>query len=209
MRPGEQMVREQIAARGIKDARVLAAKCAVPRERFVSESLRQRAYEDSPLGIGQGQTISQPYIVALMAEAMAIGPTDRVLEVGTGCGYAAAVLACIAREVYTIERHAALASTARERLQALGIDNVHVRCGDGALGWPEHAPFASIAVAACADTMPVDLIAQLRVGGRLVIPIGPHADDQTLYRITRTADGHTSESLGPVRFVPLVAGAAS
>jgi protein-L-isoaspartate(D-aspartate) O-methyltransferase len=175
----------------------------------VSESLRAHAYDDSPLGIGQGQTISQPYIVALMAEAMTINENDRVLEVGTGCGYAAAVLSCIAREVYTIERHAALASTARVRLASLGIANVHVRCADGALGWPEHAPFAAISVAACADDVPTALVTQLRIGGHLVIPIGHDEQNQQLYRITRTVDGHSTESLGAVRFVPLVAGAAS
>jgi protein-L-isoaspartate(D-aspartate) O-methyltransferase len=206
----ERMVREQIAARGITKPRVLAAMRAVPRDRFVPAELRAHAWDDGPQSIGDGQTISQPYIVALMAEALGVGDHDRVLDVGTGSGYAAAVLGCLAGEVYTIERHAGLAETARVRLAELGFSNVHVTCGDGNAGWPEHAPFAGITVAAAAHEVPAALLEQLTIGGRLVIPVGPDEETQTLLCITKTAPHqHDTHSLGAVRFVPLLAGRAS
>ncbi len=177
---------------------------SVPRERFLRPELEEFAYRDAPLPIEQGQTISQPFIVALMAEALQLGPRDRVLEIGTGSGYAAAVLARVAREVYTIERHAELAESARTRLAELGFHNVFVRHGDGTLGWPEHAPFDAIVVAAGGPNVPGSLLAQLAPGGRLVIPIGEEKAQQ-LVRVTRRADGSLEhEDLGGVRFVPLI-----
>ena len=201
----ETMVRRHLAARGIHDPAVLGAMRSVPREAFLPPELAEFAYEDAPLPIEEGQTISQPYIVALMAEALELRPEDRVLEVGTGSGYAAAVLGRIAREVYTIERHGALADTAAGRLLELGFRNVHVRHGDGTLGWPEHAPYDAIVVAAGGPDVPDALVRQLAVGGRLVIPLGADRDLQTLVRITRQADGRLHhEDLGGVRFVPLI-----
>jgi protein-L-isoaspartate(D-aspartate) O-methyltransferase len=206
----EVMVTTQIAARGICDPRVLDAMRAVPREAFVPEAQRAYAYDDGPLPIGEGQTISQPYIVACMLEALRLRPSDRVLEVGTGCGYAAAVISKMASEVYTIERHARLAEAAAARLGALCYDNVHVRHGDGMHGWPEAAPFQGISVPAGAAEPPPALLAQLAPGGRLVIPLGPSPDDQVLFVITHGRDGTwRREPLGPVRFVPLVAGASA
>ncbi|MFP5288316.1 MAG: protein-L-isoaspartate(D-aspartate) O-methyltransferase, partial [Thermoanaerobaculia bacterium] len=199
------MVQRQIAGRGIRDRRVLDALLAVPREVFVPERLHEFAYDDTALPIEEEQTISQPYIVALMAEALEIGPDDRVLEVGAGSGYAAAVLSRIAREVYAIERHRALAELARERMQRLGYTNVHIVHGDGTLGWPEHAPYDAIAVAAGGPDVPPALRSQLAPGGRLVIPIGTDPRLQELVRVRRAgADEFRRESLGAVRFVPLV-----
>jgi protein-L-isoaspartate(D-aspartate) O-methyltransferase len=199
------MVRTQIAARGIQDPAVLEAMRSVPREAFLPPELEEFACDDSPLPIGRGQTISQPYIVALMAAAAALRPGDRVLEVGTGSGYAAAVLARIAREVYTIERHEELASLAARRLAELGISNVQVRHGDGTLGWPEHAPFDAIVVAAGGPKVPDALLDQLAPGGRLVIPVGEGREVQRLLRVVRQADGtRREEELGGVRFVPLI-----
>jgi protein-L-isoaspartate(D-aspartate) O-methyltransferase len=177
----------------------------VPRELFVSDELRERAYDDTPLGIGEGQTISQPYIVAVMAEAARIRAGDRVLEVGTGSGYAAAILSRVASEVFTIERHPVLARTAEQRLARHGYDNVHVLCGDGTRGWPEHAPYDAIVVAAAGPALPSALLAQLAVGGRLVIPVGTSQRLQRLVRVVRTSsDGFTEEDLGAVSFVPLI-----
>lgn len=199
-----RMVDDQLAARGIADARVLAAMRQVPRESFVPPTLAVDAYADSALPIGAGQTISQPYIVACMLEALRLGGGEYVLEVGTGSGYAAAVLARLAREVHTIERLPDLADRARERLQRAGCANVHVHCGDGSLGWPAAAPFDAIVVAAGAPAPPPALQQQLAIGGRLVLPIGP-PDDQELVRITRTgAAAFTTERLLGVRFVPLL-----
>lgn len=199
-----RLVERDIAARGLTDARVLAAMGSVRRERFVPPDLMDFAYEDRPLPIGSGQTISQPYIVALMAEAAEIGPDDRVLEVGTGSGYGAAVLAHLAAEVWTIERYEGLAKTAHRRLRAEGLDNVHVAVGDGTLGWPEEAPFDAIVVTASAPDVPPALRQQLADGGRLVLPTGPERRAQALLRIRRIADDYTTEDLGPVRFVPLI-----
>ncbi len=199
-----RMVREQLVGRGISDARVLAAMARVPRERFVPTGIALRAYEDNPLPIGDGQTISQPYIVAFMTEALELGPTDRVLEVGTGSGYGAAVLGCVAGEVFTVECFASLAEEAERRLTAFGPGNVQVRRGDGALGWPDAAPFDGISVTAAALEIPPALLAQLAVGGRLVLPLGPEGE-QVLYRVRRIDDTTMrSEPLLDVRFVPLL-----
>ena len=200
----ERMVRDQIAARGVRDTRVLDAMREVPRDAFVSADVVEFAYEDAPLPIEEGQTISQPYIVAVMAEALELEPTDRVLDVGTGSGYAAAVLAHVAAEVYTVERHRSLAEAARERFERLGIDNVHVRVGDGTLGWEEEAPFDAINVAAGGPDVPRSLKEQLAPGGVMVIPTGDRERAQELTRVRRTSDGFERTSLGGVRFVPLV-----
>jgi protein-L-isoaspartate(D-aspartate) O-methyltransferase len=199
-----RMVREQLAARGIRDARVLDAMGRVPRHELVPESLRADAYQDGPLPIGEGQTISQPYIVAAMSQAAALTGGERVLEVGTGSGYGAAVLAELAREVYTIERHAELAEAARRRLVDEGYARVHVRAGDGTLGWPEAAPFDAIVVTAGGPSAPPSLLAQLAPGGRLVMPIGESPGVQRLVRLRRTERGIEREDLGAVRFVPLI-----
>ncbi len=198
------MVEHHIRARGVRDLRVLAAMEAVPREAFLPPELAELAYEDRPLPIEAGQTISQPYIVALMTEALRIQPGEDVLEIGTGSGYAAAVLAGVARRVYTVERHAELADLARERLARLGYHNVLVHCGDGTLGWPEHAPFAAIVAAASGPEVPAALIEQLALGGRLVMPVGS-SRAQELVRVTRVGPTELRhEDLGAVQFVPLI-----
>ncbi len=199
----QKMVERQLAGRGIADARVLEAMGKVRREAFVPADLAEFAYDDSPLPIAEGQTISQPYIVALMAEAARIGPDDRVLEVGTGSGYAAAVFAELAREVVTIERHAALAAGAREALGRLGYGNVEIIEGDGSRGVPQRAPYDAILVAAGAPAPPDSLKRQLAAGGRLVIPVSVNAH-QELRVITRGGEGFSEEGLGAVRFVPLM-----
>jgi protein-L-isoaspartate(D-aspartate) O-methyltransferase len=199
------MVETQIAGRGIRDPAVLAAMRAVPREDFVAPGQASRAYDDTPLPIGDGQTISQPYIVAVMTEALRLRPGDRVLEIGTGSGYAAAVLAVLAAEVYTIERIEGLATSARRRLRDEGYANVHVRHGDGSLGWPEHAPYDAIVVTAGGPDVPPSLLRQLAVGGRLVMPIGPTPRSQRLVRVVRVAeDRYDREALEDVAFVPLI-----
>ncbi len=204
----EWMLRRHIAGRGIHDGALLEAMGEVPRERFVSRGDRALAYEDSALPIGCGQTISQPYVVALMIQALELSGDERVLEVGTGSGYAAAVLSRCCHEVFTIERHAQLAREARERLAAGGDSNVYVRCGDGTLGWEEHAPFDAIVVAAGGAEVPPALLEQLAVGGRLVMPVGPEGD-QELVRLRRVAeDEYERDRLGAVRFVPLVSDGA-
>ncbi|MDX1570400.1 MAG: protein-L-isoaspartate(D-aspartate) O-methyltransferase [Xanthomonadales bacterium] len=200
----EHMVAQQIEARGIRDERVLEAMREVPREAFVSEEMAEFAYEDAPLPIQDEQTISQPYIVALMAEALELGPGDRVLEIGAGSGYAAAVLSRIADEVFAIERHERLAELAQERCRRLGYDNVHVLHGDGTRGWPEKAPFHAITVAAGGPRIPESLREQLADGGRLVIPVGAAPNPQELIRARRAGDEFEEESLGAVRFVPLI-----
>jgi protein-L-isoaspartate(D-aspartate) O-methyltransferase len=197
------MVERQLAKRGIAEERVLAAFRSVPREAFVPADLAEFAYDDNPLPIAEGQTISQPYIVALMAEAAAIKPDDRVLEVGAGSGYAAAILAELAAEVVTVERHAALADGAREVLQRLGYSNVVVIHGDGSRGVPERAPFNAILVAAGAPAPPDALKRQLAEDGRLVIPVRIDGH-QELRIITRRGEIFDSRDLGPVRFVPLI-----
>lgn len=197
------MLLHDLAERGIRDARVLAAFGAVPREAFVATAEIDQAYADMPLPIGCGQTISQPYVVALTAQAMELGAGAHVLEVGTGSGYAAAILGRLARRVDTVERIAGLAAAAEATLARLGVANVFVHRGDGSLGWLAGAPFDAIAVAAAARLVPPALLAQLAVGGRLVMPVGT-ADDQQLVRITRTNAGYTQDELGVVRFVPLI-----
>jgi len=198
------MVEHQIRARGVRDPRVLAAMATVPRDAFVPQELANVAYDDRPLPIDAGQTISQPFIVALMTEALGLSGTDKVLEVGTGSGYAAAVLACVARDVYTIERVPELAETARKRLARLAYYNVDVRCGDGTLGWPEHAPYDAIVAAAGGPDLPRALLEQLAIGGRLVMPVGSPGEQQ-LVRVTRTGQlDYRREELGAVRFVPLI-----
>jgi protein-L-isoaspartate(D-aspartate) O-methyltransferase len=199
------MVEEQLVARGVADPRVLAAMGEIPREAFVPEALRARAYEDGPLPIGEGQTISQPLIVALMAEAARIAPGERILDVGTGSGYAAAVLARLGRFVWSIERLEPLAERARATLVELGIANVEVICGDGSLGWPPQAPYDVIHVAASGPAVPATLERQLAVGGRLVMPVGSRVDGQRLIRVRRTAEGSWErDDLGAVAFVPLI-----
>ncbi|HEX3555857.1 MAG TPA: protein-L-isoaspartate(D-aspartate) O-methyltransferase [Thermoanaerobaculia bacterium] len=199
-----QMVDRQIAGRGVRDRRVLEAMRTVPREAFVPENLAELAYDDSPLPIAEEQTISQPYVVALMAEALEIGPGDKVLEIGAGSGYAAAVLSRLAGEVYAVERHESLAREAGERLARLGYMNVQVLHGDGTLGWAEHAPYDAIVVAAGGPEVPQALLDQLAIGGRLMIPIGSDPRSQDLVRVRRRTDGDVREELGAVRFVPLI-----
>jgi protein-L-isoaspartate(D-aspartate) O-methyltransferase len=197
------MVAEQIAPRGVSDPRVLTAMRTVPRHEFVPPALRERAYDDSPLPIGEGQTISQPYIVALMSELAAVRRGDKVLEVGTGSGYQAAVLAELGATVYTIEIVAPLATAARALLSRLGYANIHVREGDGYAGWPDKAPFQAILVTAAPPEIPKPLLDQLAVGGRLVIPVGPTNETQDLLVVTRTKEGLDRRKVIPVRFVPM------
>jgi protein-L-isoaspartate(D-aspartate) O-methyltransferase len=197
----EQMVRAQIEDRGVRDARVLAAMRKVPRHLFVPPEEQGEAYNDYPLAIGHGQTISQPYIVAYMTEALELKPRDRVLEIGTGSGYQAAVLAELVTEVYSIEIVEALAKEAVARLHHLGYSNVQVRAGDGYRGWPEAAPFDAIIVTAAPEHIPQPLVEQLREGGRMVLPLGSW--EQDLVRLRRTRAGLQREYLLPVRFVPM------
>jgi protein-L-isoaspartate(D-aspartate) O-methyltransferase len=205
----ERMVRTQLAERGIRDVRVLDAMRNVPRHEFVPESLRQEAYEDHPLPIGEGQTISQPYIVAAMLEHLALQAGDqtaeRVLEVGTGSGYVTALLSLLSAEVYSVERHAQLAALAESTLHRLGYRNVKIRVGDGSQGWPEYAPFDAILVSAATPEMPPALFAQLREGGRMVVPVGP-ASSQELQLIRRVSGLPEVKVLEGCRFVPLVEG---
>jgi len=201
----DNMVSNQVIARGVRSEKVLDAMREVPREAFVREDLAEFAYEDSPLPIEAGQTISQPYIVAFMIEALALKGGERVLEIGAGSGYAAAVLSEIAAEVYTVERNEELATGAAARLTDMGYDNIEVLHGDGTLGWPEHAPFDGIIVAAGGPRIPETLKEQLKVGGRLVIPVGEQQDIQELVRVTRrTKTEFQTEDLADVRFVPLL-----
>ena len=199
------MVATQIAARGVTDPAVLAAMRTVPREAFVPPELAECAYDDMPLPIGEGQTISQPYIVALMTAALRPSPLDRVLEIGTGSGYAAAVLHCIVKEVYTVERLEKLYRLARRRLRRLGYHHVTVHHGNGTLGWPDHAPYDGIVVTAGGPTIPMALQEQLALGGRLVIPVGAQPAQQRLVRVTRvSAISFRQEELDYVCFVPLI-----
>lgn len=201
----DKMVDRQIAARGIRSPAVLDAMRSVPREEFVPESMRDFAYDDAPLPIGANQTISQPYIVAFMIDALCLKGGETVLDIGTGSGYAAAVLAVIAGRVYTIERIEELADSARDRLRRLGYDNVEVIHADGTKGWPDEAPFDGIVVAAGGPEVPESLKEQLKIGGRLVIPIGMDRSIQELVRVTRTSEAeYVLEDLTSVRFVPLV-----
>jgi protein-L-isoaspartate(D-aspartate) O-methyltransferase len=200
-RARRQMVDEQMAARDIKDPRVLDAMQRVPRHEFVPDALRGVAYQDSPLPIGHDQTISQPYIVAYMTEALDLAPSHKVLEIGSGSGYQAAILGELAGEVYTIEIVEPLADRARQVLERLGYENVHVRTGNGYLGWPEQAPFDRVMVTAAPDQIPPALIEQLKIGGLMAIPVG--AGDQELRILRRTETGMEILRTLPVRFVPM------
>lgn len=201
----EQMVARQIEGRGLTDPAILAAMREVPREAFISEKHRQFAYDDGPLPILEGQTISQPYVVALMIQMLHLKPEDRVLEIGTGSGYAAAILSRIASEVHTVERMESLVEYARQNLAAVGYDNVYVHQGDGTLGWPENAPYNAIIVAAGGPNIPPALKDQLAIGGRLVMPVGSEQRAQRLVRLTRLDENEFErENLSHVRFVPLI-----
>lgn len=199
-----RMVQQDIAARGIDDPKVLEAMETVPRHLFVPEGLRRKAYADHPLPIGEGQTISQPYVVALMTEALDLEGKERVLEIGTGSGYQAAVLAGIAAEVYSIEIIPLLADRARRTLKKTGYDRVQLKTGDGYEGWPEKAPFDAIIVTAAANHIPPPLLDQLAVGGRLVLPLGRTTHMQVLTLVTKEKDGLVVDQMGGVRFVPMV-----
>ena len=204
----EIMMNDHLLARGIRDPAVLRAMLEVPREVFVAEGMEEFAYDDYALPIDEGQTISQPYIVAYMTESLELSAADRVLEIGTGSGYAAAVLSRIVNTVYTVERLAGLARSARQRLDILSYSNIHVVEGDGTLGWPEHAPYDAIVVTAGAPDLPKPLLSQLSVGGRLVIPVGATPYLQMLVRVRRISEEeYRSEELCPVRFVPLIGAA--
>jgi len=204
----EIMIERDLKGRGIYDPQILAAMREVPREEFVPADLIEHAYEDHPLPIDEGQTISQPYMVAYMAESLELSPTDRVLEIGTGSGYSAAVLSRLVAEVYTVEHFNALAESAGERLQRLRFDNVRIFVGDGTLGWPELAPYDAIVVTAGAPRVPEPLLEQLVIGGRLVVPVGPNRFVQTLIRVHRAKAGeYRQENLMAVQFVPLIGAA--
>lgn len=200
-----KMVKEQLAWRGIEDEAVLRAMAEVPRHYFVDPSFAGRAYEDRPLPIQGQQTISQPYIVARMSELLELNADDRVLDVGTGSGYAAAVMSRIVQQVFSIEQHELLVQQARERLAELAYTNVTISQGDGSLGWPKHAPYEAIMIAAGGPNVPSPLLAQLKINGRLVMPVGDTPRSQTLLRVNRVADDEFKyEDWGGVRFVPLI-----
>ena len=198
-----EMVERQIRRRGVTDRDVLDAMERVPRHEFVPAHYRAQAYADHPLPIGYGQTISQPYIVALMTQLLGLKPGDRVLEIGTGSGYQAAILGEIVQEVYTVEIIEALAAQAGERLARLGCGNVRVRCADGYFGWEEHAPYDAIIVTAAAGDIPPPLLEQLKDGGKLVVPVGPPGGSQTLWEITKTGSEICKRNITGVLFVPL------
>jgi protein-L-isoaspartate(D-aspartate) O-methyltransferase len=197
------MVEQQIRQRGVTDTRVLAAMETIPRDRFIPPDARSQAYDDIPLAIGFNQTISQPYIVAYMTEALDVRESHRVLEIGTGSAYQAAILGSLAREVWTIEIVPALAAAATGLLRDLGLNNVHVRLGDGYSGWPEQAPFDRIMVTAAPDEVPEPLIEQLAVGGRLVIPVGSQGGPQWMTVVEKSSSGVVRNRTIPVQFVPL------
>jgi protein-L-isoaspartate(D-aspartate) O-methyltransferase len=198
-----EMIEKQLRRRGVHDSGVLAAMGAVQREEFVPKEFRVRAYEDAPLPIGEGQTISQPYIVAAMTAALHLTGNERVLEIGTGCGYQAAILSHLARIVFTIESRSELASSAVARLERLGYKTVHIHCGDGTLGLPELAPFDAILVAAAAPAVPEPLRSQLADGGRLILPVGG-AENQELLYIERHGNSFETRTMEACRFVPLI-----
>ena len=199
----QKMLDSQIHARNVRDPRVLEAVRTVPRHLFVEEALRDRAYLDKALPIGEKQTISQPYMVAAMTEALELTGRERVLEIGTGSGYQTAILAELAESVFSVERIASFVPLARQRLESLGRYNVLIKVGDGTIGWSEHAPYDAILVAAAAPQLPRPLLEQLSVGGRLVVPMGPE-ESQTLMRIRRGEEGFHEEALGECRFVKLI-----
>jgi protein-L-isoaspartate(D-aspartate) O-methyltransferase len=198
-----EMLEKQLRRRGVHDSKVLAAMAAVRREEFVPKEFRQRAYEDAPLPIGEGQTISQPYIVAAMTAELHLTGNERVLEIGTGCGYQAAILSRLAKIVFGIESRSELAASAAARLERLGYDNVHVHCGDGTLGLADFAPFDAILVAAAAPAVPEPLRSQLAEGGRLILPVGD-ADNQELLCLERHGNSYETRALEACRFVPLI-----
>ncbi len=201
----ERMVTQQLIGRGIQDPLVIAAMGQVPREVFVDEGHRQYTYDDGPLPILEGQTISQPYVVALMIELLRLSPVDKVLEIGTGSGYAAAVLSRIAAEVFTVERELSLVKYALKNIESLGYDNVRVKHGDGTLGWPEFAPYEAIIVAAGGPSVPSALKEQLSIGGWLIIPVGGEQRAQRLVKVSRIdEDKFKEKKLSYVRFVPLI-----
>jgi protein-L-isoaspartate(D-aspartate) O-methyltransferase len=200
-----EMVERQIRRRGIRDIAILEAMLAVPREQFVLDAYRTSAYDDAPLPIPADQTISQPYVVALMIRALDLSPEDRVLEVGSGSGYAAAILSRMVREVHGVERHRELVDYARQRLEKLGYDNVHIHHADGSKGWPDAAPYDGILISASGPRVPAVLEKQLAVGGHLVMPIGRARGMQNLVRLTRLSENEYRErDMGAVRFVPLI-----
>jgi len=198
------MIQNDIKGRGVKDKKVLDAMARIPRHLFVEERLRERAYADYPLPIGDGQTISQPYVVALMTEALRLRPGDRVLEIGTGSGYQAAVLAEIVKDVYTIEIRKSLADMAEKRFRELGYKNVKVKYADGYLGWEEYAPFDAIIITASANHIPPPLIRQIKEGGRLIIPLGNTVYYQMLTLLTKKKGDLDVEQMGSVAFVPMI-----
>lgn len=201
--PRADMLEKQLRRRGVTDPGVLSAMGAVRRDEFVPSEFRARAYEDAPLPIGEGQTISQPYIVAAMTAALGLRGNERVLEIGTGCGYQAAILSHLTKIVFTIESRSELASTAAARLERLGYANVHVHCGDGTLGLPDFAPFDAILVAAAAPAVPEPLRSQLAEGGRLILPVGD-AENQELLFLERHGNSYETRTLEACRFVPLI-----
>ncbi len=200
----QAMVDQQIAARGVHDVALLKAMREVPREAFVDARMAKFAYDDAPLPIGAGQTISQPYVVAVMLEAARIEASDTVLEVGAGSGYVAALMSRMARRVYAIERHAELADAARERLLRLGYANIEIRAGDGTEGWPEAGPFEAVIVSAGGPSIPLPLCRQIALGGRLVMPIGEAGEQRLVCAVRTGEDDFDEEDLGSVRFVPLI-----
>ena len=202
----EQMVKRQIIARGVKDEQVIKAMLTVPRHLFVPESNRSMAYDDTPLPIGEGQTISQPYIVAFMTEYLKLKPDDRILEIGTGSGYQAAILAELVKEVYTIEIIPVIGNRASKLLDEMGYSNIHVKVGDGYKGWPEEAPFNAIIVTCAPDEMPRALVNQLSEGGRIIVPVGSQYSAQYLILGTKKKGKLITENVLPVRFVPMVRG---
>lgn len=203
----EMMVEYQLKGRDITDPKVLEVMSQIPRHQFVPEEYKDQAYEDHPLPIGEGQTISQPYIVALMTQNLELQGDEKVLEIGTGSGYQAAILSKLVQEVYTVEIIKSLGLTAKEQLKRLGYDNVVVQVADGYYGWPEHAPFDAIIVTAAPDHVPPPLLDQLKDGGIMVIPVGPPGSYQTLWKLTKKGDQIISKNLGGVIFVPLTGGA--
>lgn len=200
----KRMMAEQIMARGITDPKVIEVMSMVPRHDFVDEALKDQSYSDGPLSIGEGQTISQPYIVALMTQALGLNGTENVLEIGTGCGYQTVILSAIARQVYTIERVKSLGMKARNRFKQYGLKNIVMRIGDGSMGWPEAAPFDRIITTCAAPEVPQVFLEQLAQGGVLVVPVTSSAGYQDLLRITKTGDSFSTENLGGCHFVKLI-----
>lgn len=200
------MVMSQIRGRGVKESVIIEAFLATDRADFVPQEYRDSAYMDHPLGIGEGQTISQPYIVAYMTQQLMLEGNEKVLEIGTGSGYQTAILSRLAKEVYTIERIRDLGEDARETLESLGYKNIHFKIGDGYRGWPEESPFDAIIITAAPSQIPLELVSQLSLGGRMIVPVGERYQIQVLYRIRRTERGFTTEDLEAVAFVPMLPG---